>query len=57
MNLTAYTDYLIHWLENKRQALYQMDAYTLGVSGGVDSAVCVHRADAACRRQQRDRPE
>jgi len=31
MNLTAYTDYLIHWLENKRQALYQMDAYTLGV--------------------------
>ena len=31
MNLTAYTDYLIHWLENKRQELYQMDAYTLGV--------------------------
>ena len=42
MNLTNYTDYLIGWLETRRQELYNMDGYALGVSGGVDSAVCAH---------------
>ena len=42
MNLTAYIDYLIAWLEEQRRDLYHLDGYTLGVSGGVDSAVCAH---------------
>lgn len=42
MNLTAYIDYLVKWLEEKRQNLYKMQSYTLGISGGIDSAVCAH---------------
>ncbi len=42
MNLSAYIDYLIAWLEEQRRDLYNLDGYTLGVSGGVDSAVCAH---------------
>ena len=42
MNLTAYIDYLIAWLEQQRRDLYHLNGYTLGVSGGVDSAVCAH---------------
>lgn len=42
MNLTAYIDYLVAWLEDQRRDLYHLDGYTLGVSGGVDSAVCAH---------------
>ena len=42
MDLTAYIDYLVAWLEDQRRDLYHLDGYTLGVSGGVDSAVCAH---------------
>ncbi|QIM69108.1 NAD(+) synthase [Basfia succiniciproducens] len=42
MKTAAYADYLIQWLENQRTELYGMDGYTLGVSGGIDSAVCAH---------------
>jgi len=42
MNLSVYIDYLIAWLEEQRRDLYHLDGYTLGVSGGVDSAVCAH---------------
>ncbi|AAU38495.1 NAD(+) synthase [[Mannheimia] succiniciproducens] len=44
MKTAAYADYLIQWLENQRTELYGMDGYTLGVSGGIDSAVCAHLA-------------
>ncbi len=42
MNMTAYSDYLVAWLEQQRTTLYQLDGYVLGVSGGIDSAVCAH---------------
>lgn len=42
MNMEKYADYLVEWIEQQRTELYQMDAYVLGVSGGVDSAVCAH---------------
>ncbi len=42
MNTADYIDYLITWLEEQRQNLYQMDAYVLGLSGGIDSVVCAH---------------
>ncbi|WP_044469587.1 NAD(+) synthase [Mannheimia massilioguelmaensis] len=42
MKTAAYVDYLVAWLENQRTELYGMDGYTLGVSGGIDSAVCLH---------------
>lgn len=35
-----YADYLVRWLETQRTNLYQMNGYVLGVSGGIDSAVC-----------------
>lgn len=41
-NLTAYIDYLVQWLEVQRTDLYHLDGYALGVSGGIDSAVCAH---------------
>ena len=47
MNLTAYIDYLIAWLEEQRRDLYHLDGYTLGVSGGVDSAVCAQPSSPA----------
>ncbi|SUO94133.1 NAD(+) synthase [Suttonella ornithocola] len=42
MNMQTYADYLVNWLENQRKTLYKMDGYVLGVSGGVDSAVCAY---------------
>ncbi|MDO4643199.1 MAG: NAD(+) synthase [Cardiobacteriaceae bacterium] len=42
MTLSHYIDYLVHWLEKQRSEYYKMDGYTLGVSGGIDSAVCAH---------------
>ncbi|MDG2941890.1 NAD(+) synthase [Exercitatus varius] len=42
MKTAAYADYLVQWLETQRTELYGMDGYTLGVSGGIDSAVCAH---------------
>ncbi|ABR74013.1 NAD(+) synthetase [Actinobacillus succinogenes] len=44
MRTAAYVDYLVRWLETQRTELYGMDGYTLGVSGGIDSAVCAHLA-------------
>lgn len=49
MNMQAYADYLVDWLEAERRDFYHMDGYVLGVSGGVDSAVVAHllaRSDA-----------
>lgn len=40
MKRSAYVDYLLNWLEQQRQDLYRLDGYVLGLSGGVDSAVC-----------------
>ena len=37
--VSKYADYLISWLEDKRENYYQMQGYVLGVSGGIDSAV------------------
>lgn len=34
-----YADYLVTWLEEQRQKSYQADGYTIGISGGIDSAV------------------
>ncbi len=42
MTMCQYADYLVDWLEEQRKHLYKMDAYVLGVSGGIDSAVCAH---------------
>ncbi len=42
MIMQEYADYLVRWLEEKRTGLYQLDGYVLGVSGGIDSAVCLH---------------
>lgn len=42
MNIAEYADYLVNWIEEQRTTLYKMDAYVLGVSGGIDSAVCAH---------------
>ncbi|MGY0398350.1 MAG: NAD(+) synthase [Ostreibacterium sp.] len=42
MNIPQYTDYLINWLEQQRQENYQVDAYVIGISGGIDSAVVAH---------------
>ena len=42
MNMQAYADYLVDWLEAERRDFYHMDGYVLGVSGGVDSAVVAH---------------
>lgn len=42
MNIQAYADYLVEWLEAERRDFYRMDGYVLGVSGGVDSAVVAH---------------
>lgn len=42
MNMSHYADFLITWLEEQRQSFYQLDGYTLGLSGGIDSAVCAH---------------
>lgn len=38
----AYVDYLVRWLEEMRQNVYQLEGYVLGISGGIDSAVCAH---------------
>lgn len=42
MNARAYVDYLLGWLEQQRRELYGLDGYVLGLSGGIDSAVCAH---------------
>ena len=42
MTAGEYVDYLLRWLEELRQTLYKKDAYVLGISGGIDSAVCAH---------------
>lgn len=42
MNWLDYADYLCEWLEKQRRELYGMDGYVLGLSGGVDSAVCAY---------------
>lgn len=42
MTVHQYIDYLLVWLEEQRAHLYASDGYTLGVSGGIDSAVCLH---------------
>lgn len=40
-NVTDYINYLVDWLETKRTAFYNANGYVLGVSGGIDSAVCL----------------
>lgn len=42
MDMHEYADYLVNWIEEQRTQLYKMDAYVLGISGGIDSAVCAH---------------
>lgn len=42
MNWIAYADSVCAWLEQQRCELYGMDSYVLGLSGGVDSAVCAY---------------
>lgn len=42
MTYPEYADYLVRWLETQRKTLYKMDGYVLGVSGGIDSAVCAY---------------
>lgn len=42
MNWLKYADYVCEWLEEQRRELYAMDGYVLGLSGGVDSAVCAY---------------
>lgn len=41
MKMKEYADYLVAWLERQRRNFYQLDGYVLGVSGGIDSAVCL----------------
>ncbi len=38
-DIAGYTDYLITWLERQRCEFYFADGYTVGISGGIDSAV------------------
>lgn len=42
MNYRPYIDYLLGWLETQRRELYGWDGYVLGLSGGVDSALCAY---------------
>lgn len=42
MNYRPYIDYLLGWLEEQRRELYGWDGYVLGLSGGVDSALCAY---------------
>ena len=41
MTMAQYADYLVAWLEKQRTELYRLRGYVLGLSGGVDSAVCL----------------
>lgn len=41
MKIEEYADYLVAWLEQQRCNFYQLDGYVLGLSGGIDSAVCL----------------
>lgn len=41
-DVAAYADYLVTWLEQQRRDNYACDGYTLGISGGIDSAVVSH---------------
>ncbi len=38
-HVAAYADYLVAWLEQQRCENYHADGYTIGISGGIDSAV------------------
>ncbi len=38
-NVAGYADYLVNWLEKQRIENYKADGYTIGISGGIDSAV------------------
>ena len=38
-NIATYADYLVTWLEQQRRENYRADAHTIGISGGIDSAV------------------
>ncbi|MDP8033651.1 NAD(+) synthase [Pasteurella atlantica] len=38
-NVVAYADYLVSWLEKQRIENYNANGYTIGISGGIDSAV------------------
>lgn len=40
--MKQYVDYLLNFLEETRIKTYQWDGYVLGLSGGIDSAVCAH---------------
>ncbi|WP_410471565.1 NAD(+) synthase [Faucicola mancuniensis] len=42
MDLQAYSDYLVDWLNEQRTKLYKMQGFVVGISGGVDSAVVAH---------------
>ncbi|MBV7388347.1 NAD(+) synthase [Pasteurellaceae bacterium TAE3-ERU1] len=44
MTALDYCRYLSDWLESQRKSLYQLDGYVLGLSGGIDSAVCLYLA-------------
>lgn len=41
-NVVAYADYLVTWLEQQRRDNYACAGYTIGISGGIDSAVVSH---------------
>lgn len=41
MNLTAYSEYLVKWLESQLE-FYGAKGYVIGISGGIDSAVVTH---------------
>ncbi len=38
-DIASYADYLVAWLEQQRCEFYSADGYTVGISGGIDSAV------------------
>ncbi len=38
-DIANYADYLVSWLEQQRREFYAADGYTVGISGGIDSAV------------------
>ena len=41
MTIAQYADYLVAWLERQRRKFYRLSGYVLGLSGGIDSAVCL----------------
>lgn len=42
INIQQYSEYLVSWLEEQRTDKYGMEGYVIGISGGIDSAVCAH---------------